>query len=82
MEGIMVERKLSTLTWVAIAFVVIGALNWGLIGLFNFDLVAAIFGPMTLLSRILYTVVGLGGVYLLVDASRLREERRTVATVT
>lgn len=39
--------------------VLIGALNWGLVGLFNFDLVAAIFGDMTILSRLVYTLVGL-----------------------
>ncbi len=39
--------------------VLVGALNWGLVGLFNFDLVAAIFGEMTTLSRIVYSLVGL-----------------------
>jgi len=37
----------------------IGALNWGLVGFFNFDLVAWIFGPMTILSRIVYAIIGL-----------------------
>lgn len=46
--------------------VVIGALNWGLIGFFRFDLVAAIFGDMTLLSRIVYSLVGLSGVCQLI----------------
>ena len=36
----------------------IGALNWGLVGFFNFDLVAWIFGPMTLLSRLVYAIIG------------------------
>jgi uncharacterized protein len=48
---------------------VIGALNWGLVGLFEFDLVAAIFGPSTVLSRIIYVLVAVAGVYLLVTAS-------------
>ncbi len=39
--------------------VLVGALNWGLVGLFNFDLVAAIFGDMTILSRAVYALVGL-----------------------
>ncbi len=39
--------------------VLVGALNWGLVGLFNFDLVAAIFGEMSSLSRLVYTLVGL-----------------------
>ena len=68
------ERKLSGITWAAIALVVIGALNWGLVGLFNYDLVAAIFGHFTALSRIIYTLVAIAGLYLVVDAARLREE--------
>ena len=40
-------------------FTIVGAINWGLIGLFGFDLVAAIFGDMTIASRVIYTIVGL-----------------------
>jgi len=42
---------------------VVGGLNWGLVGLLNFDLVAAIFGDMSLVSRIVYLLVGLSAVY-------------------
>ncbi|MHC4062266.1 MAG: DUF378 domain-containing protein [Planctomycetota bacterium] len=48
------------------ALVLIGALNWGLVGLFGFDLVATIFGEMTILSRLVYVIVGLAAVYDLV----------------
>jgi uncharacterized membrane protein YuzA (DUF378 family) len=49
---------------IALILVIIGALNWGLIGLFNFDLVASIFGGQsTVLSRIIYSLVGLAGLY-------------------
>ncbi len=49
---------------IALILVIVGALNWGLIGLFNFDLVATIFGGQTaLLSRIVYSLVGLAGLY-------------------
>lgn len=47
----------------AIALLVVGGLNWGLVGAANFDLVATLFGPMTALSRIVYVVVGLAAVY-------------------
>lgn len=47
---------------VALTLVIIGALNWLLIGLFNFDLVASLFGTMSLLSRIVYTLVGISGI--------------------
>ena len=44
---------------------IIGAINWGLIGFFNFNLVALIFGSMSWISRIIYALVGLSGLYLL-----------------
>ncbi|MBQ4263716.1 MAG: DUF378 domain-containing protein [Bacilli bacterium] len=52
---------METLQKVALVFTIIGAVNWGLIGLFEFDLVAAIFGELTLMSRIIYTIVGVCG---------------------
>ena len=45
----------------ALVLTVIGALNWGMIGLFNFDLVATIFGSMTIVTRTIYTLVGIAG---------------------
>lgn len=45
---------------------IIGALNWGLIGAFNFNLVDTIFGDMSLLSRIIYILVGVAGLYSIV----------------
>ena len=52
---------METLQKSALVLTIIGAINWGLIGLFNFDLVATIFGDMSLLSRIIYTLVGIAG---------------------
>ena len=49
----------------ALTIAIIGAINWGLIGLFRFDLVAFIFGDMSWLSRIVYVIVGICGIYLL-----------------
>lgn len=51
---------------VAFILVVVGALNWGLVGVAQFDLVAALFGPATVLSRIVYSLVGIAGVLLVV----------------
>lgn len=49
---------------IALLLVIIGALNWGLIGIFSFDLVASIFGGQdALLSRVIYTLVGLSGIW-------------------
>ena len=50
----------------AAALVIVGGLNWGLVGLLNFDLVAALFGEMSLLSRIVYSLVGLSAVWQLI----------------
>lgn len=47
----------------ALLLVIIGAINWGLIGFFQFDLVAALFGDMSALSRIVYGLVGIAGLY-------------------
>ena len=51
--------KNTALDATALTLSIIGAVNWGLIGLFKFDLVAFHFGSMTLLSRIIYTIVGI-----------------------
>lgn len=58
-------KKLSIFDWVAIILVIVGGLNWGLVGIFNFDLVKTIFGDMTFLSRIVYILVGISAVYLI-----------------
>ncbi len=55
----------------ALTVAIIGAVNWGLIGLFQFDLVAFLFGDMSWLSRIVYTLVGLCGLYLVSFYMRL-----------
>lgn len=47
----------------ALIVMVVGALNWGLIGLFHFDLVAALFGSMSTFSRIVYALVGIAGIW-------------------
>ena len=47
---------------IALTLVIVGALNWLLIGLFDFDLVATLFGTMSVLSRIVYSLVGLSGI--------------------
>ena len=53
---------MKTLYNIALTLVIIGALNWLLIGLLNFDLVASIFGTMSIVSRIIYTLVGISGI--------------------
>jgi len=60
------EAGWRTADIVALVLVLVGAINWGLVGLFAFDLVAAIFGGMTVSSRIVYTLVGVAGIYTIV----------------
>ena len=50
---------------IAYILVIIGAINWGLVGFFNFDLVAAIFGEMTFMTRLIYDIVGITALILL-----------------
>lgn len=50
---------------IAYIFVIIGAINWGLVGFFDFDLVASIFGEMTFLTRLIYDIVGISALVLL-----------------
>ena len=48
---------------IALVPIIIGAINWGLIGFFNFNLVSAIFGNMSIISRIIYALVGISGLW-------------------
>ena len=48
---------------IALVLVIIGAINWGLVGIFNFNLVDAIFGAMSIISRIIYILVGITGLW-------------------
>lgn len=57
--------KYNIFDYIVLTIVIVGAVNWGLIGFFHFDLVNVIFGNMTLLSRIIYALVGLGGLYMI-----------------
>ena len=57
----MAER--NTLDWIALVLLVVGGLNWGLVGLFSFDLVEAILGSIPVLQRIVYVLVGVSALY-------------------
>jgi len=67
---------MKSLHWVALLLVVVGAVNWGLVGLFQFDLVAALFGGQAApLSRVVYTLVGLSGVVVAATSAALAGAR-------
>lgn len=56
---------MKALKLITLILVIVGGLNWGLVGIFGFDLVAAIFGDMTAVSRTVYALVGISAVYQL-----------------
>ncbi len=60
-------ERLTSLDWLFTALLVIGGINWGLIGLLDFNLVAALFGPNTFLSNIIYVLVGAAALYVLIS---------------
>lgn len=57
--------EMNTVDWIAAVLVIIGGLNWGLVGLFSFDLVEAILGSIPVLQRIVYVLVGLSALYMI-----------------
>lgn len=62
------NMKMNALGWIAMILLVIGGLNWGLIGIFEWDLIAAIFGDMSVLSRIIYIIIAVAAVYMIISA--------------
>ncbi len=65
------RSRLGFIDWLALALMIVGGINWGLVGLMNLDLVAMIFGQMTTASRIVYALVGLAALYGIVLAFRI-----------
>ncbi|MFA5169266.1 MAG: DUF378 domain-containing protein [Candidatus Paceibacterota bacterium] len=57
-------QKLNALGLIALILVIIGGLNWGLVGFFSFNLVAALFGASSMLTKIVYDLVGLSALYV------------------
>jgi uncharacterized membrane protein YuzA (DUF378 family) len=66
-------NKLNALDWIALILLAIGGLNWGLVGVLNVDVVAAVFGDMSVLSRIIYALVGLSAIYMLAVSPKLKK---------
>ena len=72
--------KLRVIDVIALVLVVVGGLNWGLVGLFDFDLVQAILGGVPILAQLVYVLVGLAAVYTairsphLIHLTRIREQ--------
>jgi len=67
--------RYSTLDWIAFALVIIGAINWGLVGAFDFNLVTEIFGANSAISSIVFIAVGIAGLYTLFSLSMSAYDR-------
>ena len=67
----MSNTKMNALDWIAMLLLIVGGVNWGLVGLFNFDLVATLFGTQSALSRVVYTLVGLAALYSIYTSSKM-----------
>lgn len=62
---------MKALDYIVLVLVIIGAVNWGLVGFFGLDLVAFLFGSMSILSRIIYAVIGICGLYAISYCGRI-----------
>ena len=71
------RRSTAAGAWIAFWVMVIGGMNWGLIGLFRFNLVGAIFGDMSIASRVVYTLVGIATVYCAIALPALKAPTNT-----
>jgi hypothetical protein len=60
----------STLDWIVLVLVIVGAVNWGLVGLFGLDLVDKILGSIPMLAKIVYILVGIAGLHMIKLASK------------
>jgi len=65
---------LGLIDWIALILVIVGALNWGLVGFLQYDLVAAILGDATTATRIVYDLVGISAIYLIFIVPKLGKE--------
>jgi len=74
---VVIVERYNALDWVASTLVIVGAINWGLVGMFQFDLVAALFGGQgAALSRIVYTLVGISGIYSIYSLTKTASVER------
>ena len=69
-------RRLGAFDWLAMVLMVIGGINWGLVGLMNIDLVAAVFGDGTMAARAVYAAVGLAALYSIYTLSRMASDNQ------
>jgi uncharacterized membrane protein YuzA (DUF378 family) len=69
------HTKMKAAEWIPLALLIIGGINWGLVGLLDIDLVALLFGDGSALSRLIYTLVGISALYSIYLGSRMSGNR-------
>ena len=72
--GSLYKTRMNALDWIAMVLMIVGGLNWGLVGLINYDVVATLFGAQTPAARIVYVVVGLAALYSIYTAAKMGGE--------
>ncbi|MBD3293232.1 MAG: DUF378 domain-containing protein [Armatimonadia bacterium] len=65
---------MKALNTIVLVLVIVGGLNWGLVGVADFDLVATIFGDMSAISRVVYTLVGVAAIYAISFFGKLNDD--------
>lgn len=71
-----VARRMGAFDWLAMVLMVIGGINWGLVGVMNIDLVAAVFGDGSTAARVVYALVGLAALYSIYTLSRMASDNQ------
>ena len=71
--------RINAIDWLSIVLVIVGALNWGLVGLFGLNLVNALFGSIPVLESAVYVLVGLAGIWMIYTASKLSSREGGIA---
>ena len=69
-------RRMGAFDWLAMVLMIIGGINWGLVGLMNIDLVAALFGDGTTAARVVYALVGLASLYSIYTLSKMASDNQ------
>lgn len=66
-------EKINALDWTALVLVIIGGINWGMVGLFNIDVISSVFGVFSAFTRVVFTLVGLAALYMVAVSAKLAQ---------
>lgn len=79
-KNILFMKNFNVFEWTALVLLIVGGVNWGMVGAFNIDLVSSLFGDMTVLTRVVYGLVGLSAVYLTLTSLMYSSETSSVGS--